>query len=108
MRRTVILAAAAMGCVLAGAVAFAVTDHVSFWLACYFSLTTTTTVGYGDVLPRTPSAHVVALALMVTALPLTGATFASLTALHVHRHVKAHVDRALAAHPPQDDEGEVP
>jgi voltage-gated potassium channel len=108
VRRTVILALAALACVLAGAVAFSLTDHVSLWLACYFSLATATTVGYGDVIPRSGSAHVVAIALMITAIPLLGATFASLTALHVHRHVRDHVDRALAARSADDDEGEAP
>ena len=97
MRRTIVLAALALASVLAGAVAFAVADHVSFWLALYFSVATATTVGYGDVTPKTGPAHLVAVAEMITALPLLGACFASLTAMHVHRHVKDHVDRAIAA-----------
>lgn len=97
MRRTVILAALALASVLGGAVAFSLVEHVSFWLALYFSAATATTVGYGDITPRTAEGHVVAGAVMFTAIPLLGATFASLTAMHVHRHVREHVDRALAA-----------
>lgn len=97
MRRAVILALAALCCVLAGAVAFSLADHVSFWLALYWALSTASTVGYGDVAPRSGSAHVIAVLVMLSAIPLLGAAFASLTALHVHRHVRDHVDRALAA-----------
>jgi len=99
VRRTLILAGLAVASVLGGAVAFAIADHVSFWLALYWSASTATTVGYGDLVPRTGAAHVVAVTEMMTAIPLLGATFASLTAMHVHRHVREHVDRALAADP---------
>lgn len=88
MKRTIILAAAALGCVLAGAVAFSLADHVSFWLACYWAAGTATTSGSG-VEPATAAARGVAVAVELTAIPLLGATFASLTALHVHRHVLA-------------------
>lgn len=97
MKRAVILAVAALACVLAGAVAFSVTDHVGFWLACYWSLSTASTVGYGDISPHSGSAHVIAVLVMLTAIPCLGASFASLTAMHLHRHVRDHVDRALAA-----------
>jgi voltage-gated potassium channel len=97
VRRTLILAGLALASMLGGAVAFSLADHVPFWLACYWSVVTGTTVGYGDLAPKSGAAHVIAVAEMLTAIPLLGAAFASLTAMHVHRHVKAHVDRALAA-----------
>lgn len=108
MRRTVILAAAALACMLGGAAAFSLADHVPFWLACYWSVETGTTTGYGDIAPRSGSAHVIAIAVMLTAIPFLGATFASLTAMHVRKHVRAHVDRALDARsqPEQPAEGE--
>lgn len=108
MKRAVILAVAALGCVLAGAVAFSATDHVSFWLALYWAVETATTVGYGDVTPHTASAHLIAVGVMLTTIPCLGASFASLTAFHLHRHVRDHIDRALAARGPEDDKGEAP
>ena len=105
MRRTVVFALAALGCVLAGAAAFALTDHVSFWLACYWAIGTATTAG-GDVEPRSSAARDIAVAVELTSIPLLGGSFASLTAMHVRRHVRDHVDRALAARSREDDEGE--
>lgn len=105
MKRAVILAVAALACVLGGAVAFSVTDHVGFWLALYWALSTATTLGYGDVTPRTGAAHLVAVAVMLSAIPLLGASFASLTAVHLHRHVRDHIDRALAARGTENDNG---
>lgn len=108
MKRAVILAAAALGCVLAGAAAFAATDHVGIGIALYWAFSTATTLGYGDVTPRTGAAHWVAVGVMLTAIPLLGASFASLTAVHLHRRVRDHIDRALASRPapPAHDEGE--
>ena len=108
MKRTVILALSAVACMLAGAVAFSAADHVPFWVAAFWAVETGTTVGYGDIPARSGPARVVAVLVMITAIPFLGAAFASLTAMHVHRHVRDHVDRALAARPPQDDEGEKP
>lgn len=50
-----LLALAAVS-IIVGAGLFAVTQDVSFATAMYGAITTATTVGYGDVLPRTRSA----------------------------------------------------
>lgn len=106
MKRTLALAAGAVVCVLAGAVALSAAEHIPFPLALYWAAETGTTVGYGDVVPRTGAGHIIAVLVMLTAIPLLGATFASLTAMHIHRRldrhqedIRAHVDRALAASP---------
>ena len=107
MKRTVALALAALACVLAGAVAFSAADHVGFWPACYWAVGTATTSG-SDVQAATAAARGVTVAVELTAIPLLGATFASLTAVHVHKRMSGQVDRALAASPAEDDEGKAP
>lgn len=90
MRRAVILGVAAAVCMAAGAVAFSAAEHVPFWLAGYWAIETGTTVGYGDVTPRGTAGRVIAVVLMLCAIPLLGASFATLTAEHVHkRHLES-------------------
>lgn len=85
MRRALVLGALAAGCMLAGAVAFSEVEHVPLWLAGYWAIETGTTVGYGDVTPHGGPGRVIAVLLMLCAIPLLGASFASLTAAHVHK-----------------------
>ena len=66
--------------VLAGALAFSMTQHVGYGTALYWAITTATTVGYGDVTPHNTAGRVVAVAVMLTAIPLFGAAFAFLSA----------------------------
>ena len=62
--------------VLAGGIAFALAEHVSVGTGLYWAVTTATTVGYGDVTPHNGVGRVVAVLVMVTAIPLFGAAFA--------------------------------
>jgi len=64
----------------AGGIAFALVEHVAIWTGLYWSVETATTVGYGDVVPHNGPGRIVAVAVMVTAIPLLGATFALLAA----------------------------
>ncbi len=70
------LAALGVGCVLAGALAFAATQRVPLGTALYWAVTTATTVGYGDVTPHNGAGRVIAVAMMLTAIPLFGSVFA--------------------------------
>ena len=86
-----VLALAAVA-VVAGGVAFAVVDHTSVWTGLYWAVTTATTVGYGDVVPKNGAGRVVAVAEMLTAIPLFGAAFAlfaaTVTAAKLSRFLK--------------------
>lgn len=98
-----LLAAVTLGTGLG--VAFGYADHISTADGLYFAVTTGTTVGYGDITPHGWAAHMLAVVMMFAIIPCLGAAFASLTAMHLHRHVRDHIDRALAAQAPEHDEG---
>jgi voltage-gated potassium channel len=59
--------------------AFAAADHVSPGDGLYWAVTTATTVGYGDVVPRGGTAHLIAIGVMLTVIPLFGAAFSLFT-----------------------------
>jgi voltage-gated potassium channel len=65
--------------VLAGAAAFAAVDHTTFGTALYWAVTTASTVGYGDVTPSTGAGRLVAVGVMLTAIPALGLVFANAT-----------------------------
>jgi len=75
-----LLGALAVACVLVGAVAFSLVEHVSLGIGLYWAFTTATTVGYGDVTPHNTAGRIVAVALMLTAIPLAGGVFAVIAA----------------------------
>lgn len=69
--------------------AFSAVEHVSIGLGLYWALATATTVGYGDVTPKTDAGHILAVAVMLTVIPLFSATFSLFTA----GVTKEHIDR---------------
>ncbi len=64
-----------------GAILFSITQHVSLGTGLYWAITTATTVGYGDVTPHNTAGRIIAVGVMLTAIPLFGAIFALLAAL---------------------------
>lgn len=60
-----------------GAALFALVNHRSFGTALYWAVTTASTVGYGDVTPSTAWGRVVAVGVMLTAVPLLALLFAN-------------------------------
>lgn len=78
-RHVAILLAAAVACLLAGAALFAATQHYPLPTGLYWAITTATTVGYGDVLPRNAVGKVIASAVMLTTIPLLASVFALVT-----------------------------
>ena len=77
-RRELILLGLAATIVLVGAGAFAAAEGVGYGTGLYWSITTATTVGYGDVTPHNTAGRVIAAAVMLTTIPLVGAVFALL------------------------------
>lgn len=63
--------------IVLGAVAFSVAEKVSFFTGVYWAVTTASTVGYGDVTPHNRIGRIIAMAVMVTAIPLMAAVFAT-------------------------------
>lgn len=78
-RRAAILLAAAAACVLAGGATFAATQHYALTTGIYWAITTATTVGYGDVIPRNAVGRIVSSAVMLTTIPLLASVFALMT-----------------------------
>jgi len=91
-----ILLGAAVGCMLIGAALFAATQHLSFGAGLYWAITTSTTVGYGDVTPKTGVGRVIASATMLTTIPLLASVFALATG----GYVTAGIQRVLSMHSP--------
>jgi voltage-gated potassium channel len=90
-------------------VAFAAADHISAADGLYWATTTATTVGYGDITPHGWAAHVIAVGVMLTVIPLFAATFSLLTSglaggdLHTgltaaEQRIKDHTEARLRHH----------
>jgi voltage-gated potassium channel len=92
-----------VACLLAGAGAFAATQHRDFGTSLYWAITTATTVGYGDVTPVNPAGRVIASAVMLTTIPL----FASAFALFAGAVASAHLRRLLGMERREARDGEV-
>jgi voltage-gated potassium channel len=93
----IILALAALSDAVLG-LWFAVAEHVSGWDGLYFAVTTGTTVGYGDISPHGRAAHLIAVAMMIIAIPLFGASFSLFTSGITAGHIRRHLDTRLREH----------
>lgn len=78
-RSTLLLLAGVVVGIVVGGIVFAVTQHLPVTTGWYWAITTATTVGYGDVTPHNASGRVVASVVMLTTIPMLGASFALLT-----------------------------
>jgi voltage-gated potassium channel len=97
------LVAAGVICLLGGAAGFAATQHVSFGTAVYWAITTATTVGYGDVVPKNAVGRAIASLVMLTTIPL----FASAFAFFAGAVAATHLRRLLAVVRPEPTGDEV-
>jgi voltage-gated potassium channel Kch len=89
----------------AGGLAFAAAEHIPVTTALYWAVATGTTVGYGDVTPHNPAGRLIAVVVMLTAIPLFGAAFSLFTSGLAAGHVRAaeqrmkhHLEERLAEH----------
>lgn len=80
--------------------AFGAAEHIGIGRGLYFATTTATTVGYGDITPHGWIPHLLAVAIMLTVIPLFGASFSlftsGLAAWHVEsaeQRIRGHVER---------------
>lgn len=87
--------------IVLGAALFSATQHLSFGTGLYWAFTTASTVGYGDVTPHNTAGRVVAVAEMVTAIPLFAGVFAVVTAAATSTQLRRllGMDRALPDQP---------
>ncbi|HET6909203.1 MAG TPA: potassium channel family protein [Mycobacteriales bacterium] len=95
-RAAVYTIVAAAGFDLIGAVWFAAVEHLPVTTGIYWSVTTATTVGYGDITPHTHIGRFIAVLVMLTVIPLFAATFSLLTTSLTTMHVSKLHDEALA------------
>lgn len=89
MKRAWLLFGSAAAAIVWWGAIFAITQQASIITGLYWALTTGTTVGYGDVTARGDGGHLLAIAVMLTTIPLLAAAFSQ---LHLDR-VKTHLDR---------------
>ena len=75
--------------IFGGAWLFMRTEHVSYFKAIYWAVTTASTVGYGDVVPTNVAARVVAMGMMVLAVPLLGLALASIASVLVEGRLRS-------------------
>ena len=95
-RASIYTIVAAVAFDLVGAVWFAAVEHISVATGIYWSVTTATTVGYGDITPHTHVGRLVSVLVMLTVIPLFAATFSLLTTTLTTAHVSKLHDEALA------------
>lgn len=62
-------------------VLFSAVEHVSVGSSLYWAVTTATTVGYGDIAPKTPVGKWIAVLVMLSVVPLFAATFSLFTSV---------------------------
>jgi len=87
-----VLLAAVVVAIVAGGVAFAITQGTGLSTGLYWSLVTAATVGYGDVTPHNEAGRIVAAGVILTAIPLLASAFALVSAFAAATKIR----RALA------------
>jgi voltage-gated potassium channel len=84
----VALLALATVAILVGGGLFAFTEHVSLGTGIYWAVVTASTVGYGDVTPHDTAGRIVAVAVIVTVIPLLASVFALAAGLAAYVQIR--------------------
>jgi hypothetical protein len=87
---------AAAGCVAGGGWLIAATWHLSYGHGLYCAIGVASTVGC-DTVPRTPAGRDVAIAVMLTAIPLLATVFALATSGHITGRIREHLETTTHA-----------
>lgn len=95
-RAALLTIACAVAFDLIGAIWFAAVENLPVATGLYWSVTTATTVGYGDISPHTHTGRVIAVLVMLTVIPLFAATFSLLTTSLTTMHASKLHDEAMA------------
>jgi voltage-gated potassium channel len=86
--RVLVLVGLSVTIIVVGAALFSLTQHIDYGVALYWSITTATTVGYGDVTPHNTAGRVIAAVVMLTTIPIVGAIFAMLAGATALAHIR--------------------
>ncbi len=98
MKRAWVVVGTCAGWIAASGAVWSATQHTSLVTGLYWACSTATTVGYGDVVPRTASGQLLAIGVMVTAIPLLAAAFALVTGGRLLREIAEHITKRLDEH----------
>ena len=91
MRHALFLLALSVALIVGWGILFSVLENVSTFTGLYWSVTTATTVGYGDVTPHALSGHWLAIGAMLTEIPAMAACFGMATSAHIRYHMRRHM-----------------
>jgi voltage-gated potassium channel len=86
--RVVALIGLSIAIIVLGAALFSLSEGISFGLGLYWSITTATTVGYGDIIPHNTTSRIIAAGVMLTTIPIVGAIFALLAGASVVSRIR--------------------
>lgn len=98
MKRALVLLAAAAGWVTGCGLAFSVLQHTGTVAGLYWAVATATGTGYGDVHAHGTGGQLLAIAAMLTCIPLAGSAGALLAGAHAGRRAREYVDQRLGEH----------
>ncbi len=87
-RRTARIPLVVLLILLGGALLFRWTQHVGLFTALYWTVSTVTTVGYGDVVPTNMAARIVAMGFMLIGVPVLGLLLADVASGFVEGRIR--------------------